>query len=407
MAEAESRLAEVEASLARRRTSPTELPQQSDPTPRVYANLWIQPQFMHTTWNAAGSPNVAGGELPPGITANAVTLRSDGTTTNTTLFRLRRTRLRLVGEMNRYMRAFAEIDVFPVGTGNIFLRNVLATGIAHWKSNLRTEFSAGSFKVPLTHELLEPSRDRPFLERTLTSIAFFPGDRDVGAWAQTTWKPAQTKHTLVADLAVVNGRTFGEPSSGILPDYNRGKDVVLHANYDLGPLDVGVGGYFGLGSLTEPATGTFTDYYRGAVHLEGGVHHKLFPSLGQSRLLTAATYGVNMDRGVRYSFALPDRASVPGDSVGDKHQFGYYARIEQDVSRWVTLGARYELYTTNLALPSNLVHGLGGLVSVNFAKGLASRFEYIHGIDQSHAEGTPVPTRVSDTVFVWMQARYD
>lgn len=403
MAEAEARLVEAEASLAKRASRPkAELASGADPkTPRIYVNLWLQPQFLHTTWNQDGSPNMVEGDLPAGATANSVHPRADGTTTNTTFFRLRRSRLRLVGEMTPYMRAFAEIDVFPVGTGNIFLRNVVATGIARWTPNLRTEFNAGSFKVPFMHELLEPSRDRPFLERTLTSIAFFPGDRDVGAWAQTFWKK-----NLTADLAVINGRTFGEPSSGILPDFNRSKDFVAHVNYDFGPVDVGVGGYVGTGSRLDASTGNLFDYRRGAGHLEAGLHHPIFPKLGKTSLLTAATYGVNMDRGVRYAFALPGAPNANGD-VDDRHQFGYYARIQQDFSKWVMLGARYELYTTNLALPKNLAHGMGGLVSVNFTKGLALRFEYIYGVDRSHAEDDPSPMRISHTLSTWMQARYD
>lgn len=370
-------------------------------TPRLYVNVWIQPQFVSTFWNQQGSPNVVEGDLPTGVGSNTVRARADGTTTNTTFFRLRRTRVRVVGEMTPYMRAFAEIDVFPVGTGNIFLRNVLATGIARWAPDITTEFSAGSFKVPLTYELLEPSRDRPFLERSLLSIAFFPGDRDVGAWAQTL-----VKKKLTLDAAVMNGRTFGEPSAGILPDYNRGKDLVARANYNFGPANVGVGGYFGAGSLNQP-DGSVVGYQRGAAHFEAALHHVFSEKLGKTALYSQATYGQNMDRGVRYAFALPDAPTTPGGDVGTKHQFGSFVRLQQNIGSRLLLGVRHELYTTNLGVKDNLSQAFGGLCSINFTRGLDLRLEYIYGVDQSHAEGTAAPMRISHTLSTWMQARYD
>lgn len=379
------------------------LPLGNDPnkTPRVYVNLWVQPQFVSTFWNQAGSPNLVEGDLPAGVGSNSVRARADGSTTNTTFFRLRRTRVRVVGEMTPYMRAFAEIDVLPVGTGSIFIRNVLATGIARWAPDITTEFSAGSFKVPLTYELLEPSRDRPFLERSLVSIAFFPGDRDMGAWAQTV-----VKKKLTFDAAVVNGRTFGEQSNGLLPDYNRGKDLVARANYNAGPVDVGVGGYFGTGSLNA-ADGNVLTYQRGAAHFEAALHHVFSERLGKTAIYSQATYGQNMDRGVRYAFALPDLPALPGADIETKHQFGSFVRLQQNLGPRLMLGVRHELYTTNLHVKDNLVQAFGGLCSINFTRGLDLRLEYIYGVDKSHAEGTTAPTRISHTLSTWMQARYD
>lgn len=370
-------------------------------TPRIYANLWVQPQFVTTFWNREGSPNLVEGDLPAGAGSNSVRARADGSTTNTTFFRLRRTRVRLVGEMTPYMRAFAEIDVLPVGTGSIFIRNVLATGIARWAPDVTTEFSAGSFKVPLTYELLEPSRNRPFLERSLVSIAFFPGDRDMGAWAQTT-----VKKKLTVDAAVINGRAFGEQSNGLLPDYNRGKDVVARANYNFGPADVGVGGYFGSGTL--PATqGHVHSYQRGAAHFEAALHHVFSETLGQTAIYSQATYGQNMDRGVRYAFALPDPPSTPGGDIEAKHQFGSFVRLQQNLGSRLLLGVRHELYTSNLGLSDNLMQAFGGLCSIHFTRGLDLRLEYIYGVDSSHPEGVDLGTRISHTLSTWMQARYD
>lgn len=369
--------------------------------PRLAVTLLLQPQFLSTFWNQAGSPNVVEGTLPSGVGPNSVRARADGATTNTTLFRLRRTRVKLVGEMTPYMRGLIEIDVFPVGTGNIFVRNVLATGIAHWGEGVTTDFSAGSFKVPLTSELLQQSGRRPFLERSLVSVAFFPAERDMGAWAQTV-----VHKKLTIDTAIVNGRTFGEASTGFLPDYNRGKDVVARFLYDFGPAEVGGGWYVGSGSLNAP-DGNVVAYRRGALSAEAALHHVLVPALGTTALYTQVTYGQNMDRGVRYAFALPTLPTVPGGDIETKRQLGYWARIEQDVGTRLLLGFRHEVYSNDLALRDNVAQAFGGLASIQFSKGLALRQEYVFGVDHSHAEGQEAPHRVSHTLSTWLQARYD
>ncbi len=371
-------------------TSPAPLLGSAGKYPRLSAKLLLQPQFLTSFRSQDG---VEG--------ANAVMAKPDGTTTNTSLFRLRRTRITLVGEMTPSVQVLIEVDPFPVGTGNIFMRSAYAMGTAHWGAGLRTEFSAGAIKVPLTSEILESSSYRPFLERSQVSRALVPSERDLGVMARTV-----VHEKLIVDTAIVNGRTFGEPSTGLLPDYNRGKDVVGRIKYDFGPVDVGAGWYLGTGSLNAP-DGNVRIYRRGAASVEAALHHVLIPALGKTAVYTQLTYAQNMDRGLRNAFALPDLPSTPGADIEAKRQLGYWARIQQDIGSRFLVGFRHEAYSSNLALQDNLAHGFGGLCSFEISKGVALRQEYVYGIDSSHAEGQAAPQRVSHTLSTWLLARYD
>ncbi|HEY8079607.1 MAG TPA: hypothetical protein VIF62_36000, partial [Labilithrix sp.] len=107
---------------------------------------YVQPQFLLQSYNANASPNQINGRLPDGISSNDVVAKADGTTTNGTMFRLRRTRLRTTFATD-VVRLYLEIDPFPVGgvgpgVGTI-LRDAEVTGIARWTQHIRTEFGAG------------------------------------------------------------------------------------------------------------------------------------------------------------------------------------------------------------------------------------------------------------------------
>ena len=91
---ARAKIRELEARVAvdeaRLKTLETDL----GPLRHVKVQGYVQLQYLLQSFNTAASPNLQGGTLPDGIGANSVIAKSDGTTTNTNLFRLRRTRLR-------------------------------------------------------------------------------------------------------------------------------------------------------------------------------------------------------------------------------------------------------------------------------------------------------------------------
>ena len=101
----------------------------------------------------------------------------------------------------------------------------------------------GIFKLPFGYEILQSDADRPFIERSWGERNMYPSEFDTGARAYTTL----LERKLVVQVALVNGSTIGEKTFAVLPDLNQGKDVVGRVNYDFGPVDVGVGGYYGKG----------------------------------------------------------------------------------------------------------------------------------------------------------------
>ena len=121
---------------------------------------YVQFQYRVQSFDAAASPNLVNGALPSGISSNDVVAKADGTTTNTNLFRLRRTRLRTIYETD-IIRVFLQIDLLPAGgptaTQGTIARNAEATGIAHWTKDLKTELTGGLFQIPFRAEVIESS----------------------------------------------------------------------------------------------------------------------------------------------------------------------------------------------------------------------------------------------------------
>ena len=214
---------------------------------------YAQLQYLLTSNNAAASPNLQpNGSLPPGITSNDTIARSDGSTTNTNAFRLRRTRLGATYETD-VVRVFLQVDLLPSGgpasTQSTIARNAEATGIAHWNKDIRTEFTGGLFQVPFRMELEELSMFRPFIERTWASLNLFPTERDIGVHAKTF---AVDDH-LVVDVGVINGQRLGEPRFVLQPDLNSSKDFFATiGGKKLGPLEASLSGYVGRGQIVDP-----------------------------------------------------------------------------------------------------------------------------------------------------------
>ena len=375
---------------------------------------YLQPQLLWQTFNAAASPN------PAGQDPNATVAKQDnvfntatgtgvpGLTTNGDYFRLRRARLKVELAPNDVSRFVMEIDPTLAGgpdnaTGTI-ARNVEAQGIARWGGDVETVFGMGIFKIPYGWEVLQSDADRPFIERSWWEQNITPGEFDTGAKAYTT----ALHKRLTFQVAVINGETQGEKTFSLLPDTNKGKDVVGRLNYNFGPFDLGASGYYGQGSEVSIATLAFKEYPRYAGNVEAALHHKLL-GIGETRILGELNAGQNMDRGVKYSFALPGLPTdIVNGSVVNRNEFGWFARIEQDITRWATLAFRYDFYTpdTSIALNGRSTEAVVGVV--HFTKQLQLMLEYNHFTDNVHstAPGTPVPYKQGDVFSGVFQVRY-
>ncbi len=373
---------------------------------------YIQPQLLIQSFNDSASPNATNGVLPPGVSANQVIAKADGTTTNGTFFRLRRTRL--VAEYTTdHMRLTIDLDPnlsggsIP-GSGTIG-RTVEAVGIAKLTPAITEEFAMGIFKVPFGFEVMQNDADRPFIERSWGEQNMFPAEFDTGVRTKVTALDSK----LQAHAAVLNGVTIGEKTFTAVPDLNHGKDVAGRANYDFGPADVGASGYYGTGQNVDAKNLAFKQFTRWAVNMEAALHHTFLPKFGQTKLFGEITYGENMDRGTKYSFALPqiqssiDAKAACGNRAGEAcAELAYFVRLEQDITQWATAGMRFDSYTTDLSLGRNSRNAFGFLGVVHFTKGLQLMAEYDYAEDDIHAQGgSPAGKQIHLGSFV-LQGRF-
>lgn len=365
---------------------------------------YVQAQFLTQYVNRAASPNLQSGVLPDGIDANDVIAKADGTTTNTTFFRLRRTRLRIKYEVD-FLRVFLQFDPAPAGgpsapTGTI-VRNAELTGIARWTKDVRTEVGAGVFEVPFRHELLESSMYRPFIERTWLSQNLFPTERDTGVHAKTF----AFEDRLTVEVGIVNGQRLGEPHFVELPDLNRSKDFVGRVTYKLGPLTLSGFGYLGRGQNVDATNLRLKNFDRWGVNFAATYSGKLLGESYETRAFSELFFGSNMGTGVRYAFALPAIPTNVKDDVQNLPQRGFYARVEQDLGKIPFVGFRYDMYTTNANIKNNARDTYTLMAGVKFTKLLRIINEASYYVDNMHASGAP-PSKHVFGYTLWAQGSF-
>jgi hypothetical protein len=372
---------------------------------------FIQPQLLWQWFNASGSPNATSKGLPSGIGANDV-IASPATsatpTTNQDYFRLRRARLKLEVMPVDFVRFVFEVDPTPAGgqiggVGTI-AREMEAEGIARWTDHITTEFGAGIFKIPFGFEVLQSDVDRPFVERSWGERNMTPGEYDTGARAYTTF----FDNRLTFQVAVVNGNLEGEKTFSAIPDLNHGKDLVGRLNYNFGPLDAGMSGYYGSGQLVDAATLEFKQYARGAGNVELDFHHVFAKTLGETRVLAEGTIATNMDRGVNYGpgIGLPAIPKSVAMSVTNLQEWSAWARVEQDFTRWATLGLRFDYYTPDDAQANNGRATFAAVGVVHFTRWLQYMLEYDHSVDNVRPIGAAAPGKLIDVLSNVLQARF-
>ena len=384
-------------------------------TRSVHLSGYLQPQLLWQWYDtASASPN------PPGQDPNAVVARQNtvfntatgngvpGLTTNGDYFRLRRAFMKVEVEPNEWSRFVMEIDPTLAGgpdngTGTI-ARNVEAQGIARWSDDATTTFGMGIFRIPFGFEVLESDADRPFIEHSWWEQNVMPGEFDTGAKAYTTALSGR----LNVQVAVLNGSVLGEKTFSLLPDLNKGKDITGRVSYDCGEVRLGASGYYGQGQEVLISSLAFKEFPRYAWNVELGAHHR-FLQLGETRLLAELDRGQNMDRGTSYSAAIalptPPQDIING-SVVSKDELGYWVRIEQDVTRWSTLAARYDYYSPDSAQGTNGRDTFAFVGVAHFTRQLQLMLEYNHFTDNVHLPGDPIPYRQGNMFSGVFQVRF-
>ncbi len=409
--ELERRIAELE----RERGTPRSVPTWVD---WLHPSVLLQPQVIWNFYNAAASPNSVNGLLPPGVGSNDVTATSSGNTTNPDFFRLRRARLKLDFIPSEYARFVVEIEPVPKdptipGSGTI-ARQIETIARLPLSKQIAVELGGGSFEVPFGGEWREAHGHRPFIERSYFQQNVFPGDFDLGFHALLA-----VGRRFEAELATVNGQTFGELDHGGNLDLNRAKDAVATVRFTFPGLELGASGYAGVGQLVSATNLTFKQYTRFAG--DADLYVSQHTPFGLTRAFAELFVGSNMDRGVLAPGNLP---VIPVDltqDVANRIEIGVLARVDQDLGRFLTIGVRYDYYNADMNLDNDARHTVGGVLALRLipelqahhAIALASSFgpriqvnlEYDHAIDTIRASG-PVPdTKEIDTLSFVLQGR--
>jgi hypothetical protein len=344
-----------------------------------------------------------------------------GTQLNQDQFVVRRGRLSVARSWEHAAVAF-ELDANTVRGASVGLRRAEASLV--WPGAdaalPQAALTVGLTDIPFGFELLESSRARLFNERSLASLAFFPGEPDVGAriWGGVK----QFRYQLALD----NGEPVSERAGLNRPDPNRAKDLVARVGVETAPREairfaggvsllVGTGFHPGKSATKDgvewrdsnengvidtgeliPVPGTAAtpsqNFRRWA--LGGDVELALRTRLGWTRVYGEVTVASNLDRGLY--------VADPISAGGDVRELGAYAAAIQEVGARAFGGLRVDLYDPNLdAFDSRLgklipidarVLTISPLVGVRLPWHARVTVEYDHVIDSLARDARGVPT---------------
>ena len=289
---------------------------------------------------------------------------SGGEPLNTQRFLIRRGHL-FVEASRRMLRAAVELDANTIkGMALGLARAELALGKA--RPTWNWELAVGLVRIPFGLEVREWDPDRFFLERSNVSRALFPGNFDLGARAQVSWR------FLRAQVAAMNGNPLGDASFPAR-DPNSAKDFVGRLGMDATVatkvhVTAGVSSLKGTGfhpgtpatknvlvwndqnedgivQLSEiqiipgRAATPSRNFSRFAVGADSRIGLAI-PRLGNSVLFGEVIWGSNLDRGLR-----------PADPIAsgrDLREFGWVVGASQEFTSWVGLGVRYDFYNPDV-----------------------------------------------------------
>ncbi len=294
-------------------------------------------------------------------------LQAGGSPYNQDRFTLRRGRLRLDRGWE-YANATLELDANTTRGMSVGIRR--AEGSLLYRGDNGADLpplvmlSLGVTDLPFGFELLESSRVRPFMERSLGSSALFPTEMDVGVKLSGA----------VSFLRYAFALTNGEPVDNLnrYPrDPNAAKDFSGRVGVETQPLSIlGISGgtsfYQGKGfhpgvdaskpSITwidinedraiqlselQPVTGTVAqpslNFKRWAYALD--LELSLRTKYGDTRLVAEGFVASNLDR----AYLIAD----PGLGQNDIREAGGYLALVQDVTRYGQVGFRYSYYDPN------------------------------------------------------------
>lgn len=278
-------------------------------------------------------------------------------------FVLRRARLHT--EVDRgIVTGVLEIDANTVN--GLQVRPIAAEVSARWPLRRGGDYdfawSMGLMQTPFGAEVQELDFNRPFLERSAVSNAFFPGVYDLGMRFRGRYR------FFNYALGLMNGNPIGDKAFAGR-DPNKSKDLVFRVNVktDLTrkiDIDAGFSGLTGSGF--HQGTPTTKDQLVWRDTNEDGIvdttEIQVIPGTAATPSQTFHRFGVGADLKVRVRVARLGHLELRGEimrgnnldrglfiadpiSTGhDLRETGYYLGVSQEVTRWGLLAFRYDKY---------------------------------------------------------------
>ncbi len=362
-------------------------------------------------------------------------LQQGGSPLNQDRFQLRRGRLRLDRGWE-YASATLELDANTTRGMSVGIRR--AEGSLLYRGDNPDNLpplvmlSLGVTDLPFGFELLDSARVRPFMERSLGSLALFPTEMDVGA------KISGAVSFLRYAVALTNGEPVDNLPGRFPRDPNKAKDFSGRIGVETQPLPKlsisgGTSFYqgtgFHAGADATKASFTWIDInedrqieanelqavpataaqpsanfnrWAYAVDLELELH----TSFGATRLYGEGFLASNLDRG--YLIADPVESGI------DVREAGGYVALVQDVTKWGQVGFRYSYYNPNAdffqsvrgrQVPTSLaVKTLSPMVAFRLPDRARLSFEYdfVRDFSALNAQGVPTDAK-NDQVTLRLQ----
>ncbi|CAN5924976.1 hypothetical protein BH11MYX4_BH11MYX4_64360 [soil metagenome] len=355
-------------------------------------------------------------------------LRQGALPLNQDRFLVRRARLRLTGEWN-VAAAILELD------GNTVLQPAFGIRTAEAILQYRLEeqgpplaaMSIGLMSTPFGLEVPESQRDRVFMERSLMSRAFWPGEQDVGLRVYGGLK------VLRWSFAALNGEPLDERNGFPGRDPNVSKDVVVRLGAEIAPtprLQIA----FGMSALRGKGLHPGSDATKPRVdwrdlNEDGAIQTPELAAVPASAAMPSASFerwAVGVHLGASYRSALGvtslrseayvaqnmDRGLFVADPVAtgtDSRELGAYVAAVQTLGRYGMLGFRYDLYDPNLdvldkrsgrLVPfSQRIHTLAPLVGLVLPPHARLTFQYDVIRDSLAKDARGVPTDLANDTW--------
>jgi hypothetical protein len=293
-------------------------------------------------------------------------LLQGGTLENKDRFSIRRARVSAIGDWE-YAALALEIDANTTNGPQVDLRKAEAS-LQYRPDRKKPPMimaTLGQFDTPFGYELVESPRTRWFMERSVLSRSFWPGEPDLGL------RLAGALGFFRWTIASINGNPLGESSPYALQDPLAAKDAVFRFGVDTSPRqDLHIAG--GISATRGKGFHAGTDATSSSlqwVDINGTGMVQLIdlqPIIGR-----AATPSQSFDRwaagaDLRVSVQTPlgvtkiyaeiiaaanmDRGLFVADPIAagaDQRELGFYVGVVQEIYRYGVVAFRFDSYDPN------------------------------------------------------------